>query len=803
MKKVDTDREALDSTDARARAYSAKPLTAAIVALLSHSGHVIGQEAGELEEIVVVGSSIAVTEASIESQALPIEVLGAQDIAQSGAFTVGDIMKSQPAFGGANDNNIGDGGTEQNINLRGIGPQYTLSLVDGQRFSVNGPANVNMIPAAALKRVEILKAGASSIYGSDAVAGVVNFALKDDQDGAYFGVRYGEADSWNFENFTFSYGAGNDEASFYFLADWYSNPELEGVDRFKFISNDRRDLGGLDQRSPNQNPGNAFVPGRGSLILDYDTVGRGEFSRDPNDYRPFDFERDAHDRADPCRDGGAQCRGQTAFAETDQINLLLSGKWNINDATRLRGNVMYHEIETVFIGGVSTAFLQVPADNYWNPFGQTAFVSWRPFGGERYNDTGAINEETREAMRGALTLDRDINENYTLTVSANAFKEELEQRRPTAYLIEPLEASLALTGPESINVFCNFCNTNEQYEGIIKTRVFEEESELLTLDARISGNAYTTASGDIQVVAGLNWRSEDFERNPDPLISAGAFLDTSPAPSEQVDRQVWAGFLEAKVPLLGAVGASGDPRMELGLAVRHEDFDDVGSTTDPLVSAKYQILPDELFVRASWNTSFRAPDLRDLAGRQEFQELRLVDTTQPGMPTVDVQGIVGGNPDLEPEEAETLSIGLVYTPEAVPGLRMSLDWWELEQENLILAPNPQSILSGTLPGNVIRGPGIGSGGENIIVEAFLQNIGERNTEGVDFAINYNTLLADKYDFSASLAGTYTLGVDASLADGSVLRNLEGTANEVFLLTPELRLLATLSMGYGNWTGTLQ
>ncbi|MEM0953079.1 MAG: TonB-dependent receptor [Pseudomonadota bacterium] len=756
-----------------------------------------------MEEIVVVGSSIGVSEAAIETQALPIDVLGEVDLQQSGAFNVGDIMKNQPAFSGFNGQNIGDGSSQQNLNLRGIGPQYSLSLVDGQRFSVNGPANVNMIPAAALKRVEVLKAGASSIYGSDAVAGVVNFVMKDYQDGAALGIRYGEADNWDFENYTFSYGAGDEDASFFFLADWYSNPELRGVDRFEFISNDRRPLGGFDGRSPNQNPAQILVPGQGSLILDYDRIGRGEFSLDPADYRPFDFERDAHDRADPCRDGGAECRGQTAYSETDQYTLLLSGKVKLGENTRLRGNIMHHEIETLFVGGVSTAFLQVPATNYWNPFGRTVFAQWRPFGGDRFNNVGALNEETLTASRGSFTLDHDLNDKFTLTVSGNAFSQEIDQDRPTAYLIEPLEASLALTGPESINVFCNFCNTDAQYEGIVRTRSFERDSELFTADARITGSLFSTNSGDVQVVAGLNWRSEEFQFKPDALVSAGAFLDTSPAQPEDLDRQVWAGFLEARIPLLGTVGAADDPRMELGLAVRYEDFDDVGSTTDPLISVKYQLIPDQLAFRGSWNTSFRAPPLENLAGAQSFAELRLVDNTLPGSPIVDVQGITGGNPDLAPEEAETLSLGLILTPTAIDGLRISVDWWQLEQTDLILAPQAQAVLDGLLPGNVFRGPGIGTGGENIIVETILINAGERNYEGIDAAINYNRMIADTFDLGISLATTYTLSVDATLTDGTVLDNLEGTANEVFGLTPQMRFLGTLSLGYGDFTASLQ
>lgn len=797
----DTDKEKKVTRRGSGKTFLAKLLAGVSTAVVGAGGAYAQDD--DVDQIIVVGSSIGVSIEEAESQALPIDVLGADQLEGIGQFTVGDILRNQPAFSGGNGQNVGDGETQSFVNLRGVGPQYTLTLIDGKRFSVNGPGNVTMIPPAALERVEVLKAGASSIYGSDAVAGVVNFVLKDNQDGVGLNARYGSADGWEFQNYTFSFGGGDDQSSFFFLADYYTNPELSGFDRFDLISNDRRSLGGRDFRSTFQNPGRVTLGDGSNVILDYNRFGPGQGSQNPADYRPFDFENDRHDRADPCRDGGAVCRGNQAFAPTDRYSVVFNGKHEFSDRTTMRANFMFHRIDTTEISGVSTFNVDVPAGNFWNPFGEEVRVAFRPFGGGELNNVGGVNDQRLDALRGAVTVDHELSDRFMLSVSGNAFHQNIEDNRPNIYISDAVVNSLALDGPESINVFCNRCNTSEQYAGILHNRRRNDISDLYTFDARVNGSAFSLPGGDVEIVAGMNWRREEFEIRPDPLFAAGALEDSSSPQPQELSRSVLAGFAEARIPILAPAAGSSEPRVELGVALRYEDFSDVGGTFDPLVSARAFIIPDELLVRASWNTSFRAPQLEDLAGAQDFAELNLIDPLNPQLDSVDVQGITGGNPDLEPEDAETISVGVVYTPEAVPGLFISADWWRLEQSNVILAPDPQAVLSGIVPGNVLRGTGIGSGGENIIVEAFLINVANREIEGIDFAINYAAPITDSIDGRINFGGTYTRKFDAEIGNGDGFQELGGTANLVFGALPQLRLVSQAALETGPVTGLVE
>jgi len=250
--------------------------------------YAIAQQSGPIEEIVVVGSAVGVDLDEVESQALPINIITAAQIDAAGQFTTRDLLANQPSFVGSSESTDA-GGELADLNLRGVGSNYTLVLVNGKRFSVNGPANVNAIPASAIERVEILKAGASSVYGADAVAGVVNFVLKDSFDGVGVNARTGSADGWDFENYSVFLGGESVDSSFFAAVDYYSNTELSGIDRFDFISNDRRALGGFDGRSTFQNPGRViFDDGRPDMILDLGMFGVGEGSSDPQDYVAFD-----------------------------------------------------------------------------------------------------------------------------------------------------------------------------------------------------------------------------------------------------------------------------------------------------------------------------------------------------------------------------------------------------------------------------------------------------------------------------------------------------------------------------------
>lgn len=772
---------------------------------LSFWSHATGQEAADkqMDEIVVVGSGVGVSLDEIESQALPIDVVGEAELGAAGQFTTASMLSNQPAFIGSAENTEAFD-ARADLNLRGVGSVYTLVLVNGKRFSINGPANVNAIPAAAVERVEILKAGASSVYGADAVAGVVNFVLKDSYDGIGADIRFGSVDSWEMEQYTLHFGGTGPKSSFFALADYYTNTELSGYDRFSFISNDRRPLGGFDGRSSFQNPGRViFDDGSPNLMLDLDRFDVGGYSTDPADYVPFN-DRFRHDRAAPCRD--TTCRGNAAFAPHDRFSLVFNGSYDITEDTDVSVSTMYYESNTRFSFGNKTGLVRVPAENFWNPFGEDVSVAWRPM--PLRNDAGPLGgvaSSDWSSTFGGLDLRHKLSSRFDLLVSAHGLQQRDDFTQPNEIIIPALEASLAQTGPESINVFCFACTPAEAFiqQGIGHTLFERSQWTLYELDARITGDLFDAPAGPIRLVAGLASRTEEYTLEADRLSQSGVLMDTPTHSNQNFDRDVISLFAEARIPLLSSDNAANEPRAEVSVALRYEDYSDFGGTFNPLLSARFFLIPETLVLRGSWNESFRAPLLDDLNANQDIVEAVYPDPQLPGTPLVDVQVLVGGNPELESEDGETLSLGLVYTPPAVPGLFLSFDWWQLQQSNVITEPSPLAILNGEVPGVVQRGDGIGAGGEDIIIEATLFNLAGRDVDGLDFSARYSTEILNGAILDLDFATTYYLGFKADIADGEGLQEEVGTFSPVFGPLPDFRALGTAQVTKGPISGTFQ
>ena len=204
----------------------------------------------DLDTIVVVGSSIGVSQDSIESQALAIDAFSAETLELSGDISVETFLRNEPAFR-AGQTNTGNSFSSrepfQTLDLRGIGPEYTLTLINGRRFGIDGPANVDMVPFRALERIEVLKAGASSIYGSDAVAGVVNLVTKKEDEGAEISVFYGAGpDGYDETEVNFSLGGSGNDFSYFVIGSYTQVDSI--LRRDKGLTNDQRSLGGFDFR---------------------------------------------------------------------------------------------------------------------------------------------------------------------------------------------------------------------------------------------------------------------------------------------------------------------------------------------------------------------------------------------------------------------------------------------------------------------------------------------------------------------------------------------------------------------------
>lgn len=746
----------------------------------------------DLEEIVVVGSAIGIRETEAESQAVPIEVLGAEDIAASGQFTVGELLRTQPAFSGASGAIEGDGTGRQTLNLRGLGDVYTLTLLNGRRFSVNGPANVAAIPAAAIERVEVLKAGASGLYGSDAVTGVVNLILRQSHEGFGFDASYGSgADGYDTQDYSVYFGGTGETGRFFVLANYHSNGSIAAVDRRVVASNDQRALGGLDGRSDANNPGTiVFGNFDAVLTLDRSRVPRGGSSLNPADYKDYDFDGDRYDRRPD---------GQYAFAPSERTSVIFNGVHEFGERTELTGTFLYNRTTARNVTGTSTIFAEVPATNPHNPFGQDVGVFWRPFP-PQFGDTGAIEERAIDSVSGSLALAHGFGQGWKFQLTTNVFREADSLDRPNAYLDSALREALASSSPDALDPFCNRCNPDSRYEGVIVGLQTDRTTTLMEADARVTGEAFTLPTGTVQTAFGLYAREERFDFDPDRLLTAELATDEGVAFPQDLTRTVKAAFAEVRVPLLRERNGAGTSPLELGLAARYEDFSDVGGTFDPLVSLRAEVVPDWLTLRASYNTSFRAPALEDLTAARFPEEVTVFDPVANDL--VDAIAFRGGNAQLDPETARTFSIGAVLQPAAAEDLLVALDYWRIKQSDVIVNPDPQAVVNGVIPGTVTRGDNIGQGGEDLLIEALLTNVAEREAEGLDLLASYTRSLGDtRLDLDVS--ATYLLSFGADVLDGRGLVDEAGTYSLGFGGLPEFKATSGLTVSRGPFSGRVE
>lgn len=788
-------------------------LTTVCVGALSSAG-AQEQDDEDVDRIVVVGSSIGVSRDAVESQAIPIQLFDADTLELSGDYSIETFLRNEPAFR-AGDNAVrggsGNNRVFQTLNVRGIGPEYTLTLINGRRFGVNGPANIDIIPFRALERVEVLTAGASSIYGSDAVAGVVNLVTKSESDGAEVWGRYATGpDGYGERGFDVSLGGGGDRFKYFLFGTYQETDQVLRAD--KGLSNDARPLGGFDGRSGSTNPatirfnqGSPFLAANGftdgaRLILNTDTITPGNNYNSTADFREFDFERDAFDR-DPS--------GTTLLAGSEIWTILGSAEYSMTEKTTLTFDFLYNEINRTSAQGTLPISATVAADQFWNPFGEQVNITVRPDSAFDLSPFGepVVDPSTRRPEQDNLFVAAEVKHDFTDSLNFELDGSYLRQQAADAQMRNwpsdtGLNAALARGGATAYNPFCNLCNTTEQRLGVHTEFAFFDKTTLMQFDGRFNISDIRGPTGPIEAVIGGGFRREEFERTPNDADRFG-LLTRAASTDISLSRDVAVAFGEVKVPLLQEGSAAG--ALDLNVAARYEDFSDVGGTFDPLISLRWAPLADQLVIRGSWNTSFRAPFLADVAAvppNPGEGSLREAGTGN----LVEVIVLTGPNPDLEPETARTFSAGFIATPSFLPGLFASLDFWDLRQENLVVAPSPQSVFDGTAPG-LVRDPTPEEFAFNpepgvVTVEARLTNFDQRSIRGLDFRIRQDVELGGDVDLGFDFSGTYLLKFEVDEL-GEQARDLAGVFSPDFQGLSRFSSVGGVSAAKGPFTGRIQ
>lgn len=650
-------------------------------------------EPTELEDIVVTGSLLR----GPADSPSPVTVIRRDEIDRLGRATVADALVGLPQnyAGSATPTSalIGSDPTQSNtglatgVNLRGLGPDSTLVLVNGRRLSGTGGkgdfADVSAIPTSAVERVDVLLDGASALYGSDAVGGVVNIILRDRFDGQESRLRIGAVEG-GAENLILGHTIGrNWETGGVLLSyEFERQKTLSGADRPYSATGDLRPFGGTDHRTIYSAPGNivALDPGGAGYVSRFSIVPGSAGTATS----PVDFVAGQTNFGNPRA-------GIDLLPEQDRHSAYARISQNLGDRIVFSADARFSQREFDVTAPAPQTIATVSSANpfFVSPNGSTshqiAYSFARDTGPSRRSGTSrslGLSAGLRIALAGSW--DADV---YAAFASERAENRQSGMLQST-HLQEALgnTADAAATSYSAgrdgfLNLFgSGAANTRAVLDFISSGYTASvDESEIASVNVLVQGTAFHLPGGDLKVAAGAQVRSETLKTSGENFLS-GLLPVVSATPDR--DRQVSAAFVEARIPIIGeANGGPGLRRLELSIAGRIETYDDIGSTTNPKVGVVW-IPAQGLKFRSTWGTSFRAPALTELAERRYISATYVSDGVSRRVALFEG----GGNPDLKPETAETFTVGVDLQPTWLPGFTASLTGFDIRFDDQIARP---------------------------------------------------------------------------------------------------------------------
>ncbi|BBD02267.1 hypothetical protein YGS_C2P0280 [Sphingobium sp. YG1] len=720
----------------------------------------------------------------------PVTRMSRRDMDRNGYATVAQALQALPGnFGGMAteqsalaraDSSASNSTLATGVNLRGLGADATLVLVNGRRLAGSGSmgafADISGIPTGAVERVEILHDGASALYGADAVGGVVNIILKDSFEGAESRARFGTVTKGGAQSVQLDqtlgtrWGSGGAMLSYSFDR----RTRLKSAARAFARSADSRPLGGTDHRSYFSLPGNilGFDAATGSYGPAFAIPG----GRDGTSLTPSDFLPGAVNLEDTRHDTDlipAQTL-HSVYATLDQ---------DIAPGARVALEGRYSRRRFDSLSSGASTILQITPANPWfvSSTGAgsdlIAYSFARELGGTR------ISGEA-EAMALTASADIELGGNWKLS-TYGAFGQERNRNLQGTVNSHHLDEALGNL-PDDPDTAYNAATEGyfNPYGGgssnaaamlaFIGSGYIDDRSRsrIWTGNVQADGPLIDVPGGAIRLALGGNFRRENFQAG----TGADYSYTATPLPDTPVSygRSIGAGFAELHVPIFGSGNArAGFQSLDFSIAARVEHYGDFGTTTNPKFGLRW-VPTDGLALRATYGTSFRAPNLRQTNARVQGGTtlLRRADGTQ----TAVVQ-IAGGNRDLRPERAKSWTIGADISPKAVPGLeigttlfrtifdrRISLPVFSDFQNALInpdLAPFVRMVSPATDPADLAYVSellaGLGSAFPPVavgaVVDARYVNTGETDVSGLDLSARYAVERGDDR-FDVSLTASY-------------------------------------------------
>ena len=756
------------------------------------------EEAADLERVQVTGSRIKRTD--IEG-ALPVTVIDRETIELSGKTSVADLLRNQPmnTQGSFRPQSGTSAQSFAGLSLRGLGAGRTLILIDGRRApvapNIGSGQDLNAIPLAAVERIEILSDGASAIYGSDAIGGVVNIITRRDFTGAELMV--GASDPKR-------EGGETREASAIFGAAGQNGQIMIGV------SHNKRDIIFARDRS-------------------WSDFGASVFSN--NFFSPqlptfWYFGEDGRGPAAPgegCTgesfsiDAGGFCRYNFADisaneAEIDNQSLFARARYDINMDWSVGMNAQVNRVKSFgrYAPVPSSPWLLNPTNfgpqlnpgdpnhpaTEFNPnFGQDGdFTGGLNPDWEAYQDIAdiAVFNTHRFAANGPRDTDTDANVydvdlfvegrmgNYDLEFGVRRIESQYYDLGRN-YIVTALAQGKIDSG--EYNLYDPFGADQTTLNQMTST--INRDARFVSREYRglVSGDLFDVQAGTVGFAFGVEYRDEDYRDIYDSL-QANDLITGSAGNSAFGDRDQWAVFGEVLVPIL--------PDLELNLAGRYDDYSDFGSNFSPKIALRWQPM-DELTVRASWGEGFRAPPLDILAQQPAFSAafVRHVPTGEflgnenPG-DALQITSFSIANPNLGAEQSEQFSLGVAFEP--LDWLNGSIDYWNIKVTDRVAGIGAQRVLdclsdtpaadcppglsifpAGSTGPNADLGLGVlfGDQGQVVFLQSGFASLGTIETDGVDLSLRTNFDFGGAGRLSNELVATYVNSVKVDGGDDFV------------------------------------
>jgi outer membrane receptor protein involved in Fe transport len=848
----------------------------AVAAAAMAAAPALAQETEEEEAIVVTGSRIPQPNLVTTS---PVTQLTADDITTQGVTRIEDMTNQLPQVFAAQGSNVSNGafGTAQ-VNLRGLGPNRTLVLIDGHRMGYGSPNSVppdlNQIPAAMVERVEVLTGGASAVYGSDAIAGVVNFIMRDDFEGFRLDAQYGFYQHSNGSED----GHIRDEIAFRGA----TNPAQYALPPDDVIDGYSKEITAIFGASTGD--------GRGNV-----TGYLGYRSNDANQQRDRDYSACAianpRSSARPYAPAGTvhwTCGGSATsfpgyfyygfpgvtpqtidqatgnfvpftnnnlynfgplnyFQRPDQrYSLGAFAHYEINEHAEVYAQAMFSDYRSIAQIAPSGDFFNTNTINCGNPFlppnttvpnasgdplctpAQIAanstvslYIARRNVeGGPRQDDLNYESYRTLIGIRGSLNQDwdYDVSASYHRVNLARTYRNDFSVARmnralnvvntgPDGILGNGDDAPICQSVLDGVDAACVPWNVFTP-GGVTPEALAYLQIPLMQRGETVQQNVLASVTGDlgfgspaaetnIETAFGLEYRRDELNTDTDSAWAVGDGAGQG-GPNLGLNgvTDVFEVFGEARIPLIE--GAAFANLLSIDLAYRFSDYNS-GTTTDTYKVGAEWAPTDDIRFRASQQRAIRAPNIIELFGAQGaglfnlgFDPCDDVNSPLPvpaicigaapyqvsaaqsasgglNNPAGQYNGIFGGNPDLQPEEADTTTLGFVFTPSFLPGLNVSVDWFSIDLTNAVAVPAASIVTSCYYGGDLSscalitrNTPGNGRmWGSAVGVFAIGTNIGGTSTQGVDINASYSHDMGSLGALNFQLIGTY---VDELLID---------------------------------------